>query len=147
MTGASLTEPTGPAGSAAVIDAAGQQRAVLIVVLASYLMILQDTSIVITGLPDIRDSLGFSPTGLSWVQNACTLSFGGLLMLGARAGDLFGRRRVYLAGVALFTLASLGVGLAPNPATRLSARAVQGIGCCGACPHHAGAAVHPFRRG
>ncbi|WP_054007225.1 MFS transporter [Cypionkella psychrotolerans] len=100
----------------------------LIVVLASYLMILLDTSIVITGLPDIRDGLDFFPAGLSGVQNAYTLSFGGFLMLGARAGDLFGRRRVYLAGVALFTLASLVIGLAPNPATLLTARAVQGIG-------------------
>lgn len=105
-----------------------QKRAVLIVVLASYLMILLDTSIVITGLPDIREGLGFSPTGLSWVQNTYTLAFGGFLMLGARAGDLWGRRRVYLMGVALFTLASLVIGLAPNPATMLVARAVQGIG-------------------
>ncbi len=128
MTLATLTEPTGTAGSAASPDAARQQRAVLIVVLASYLMILLDTSIVITGLPDIRGGLGFAPTGLSWVQNAYALSFGGFLMLGARAGDLFGRRRVYLAGVALFTLAPLVIGLAPNPATLLTARAVQGIG-------------------
>ncbi len=128
MTLATLTEPTGTAGSAAFPDAARQQRAVLIVVLASYLMILLDTSIVITGLPDIRDGLDFFPAGLSGVQNAYTLSFGGFLMLGARAADLFGRRRVYLAGVALFTLASLVIGLAPNPATLLTARAVQGIG-------------------
>lgn len=128
MTSAILNEPTGIAGAEEPVYALRQKQAVLIVVLASYLMILLDTSIVITGLPDIRDGLGFSPTGLSWVQNTYTLAFGGLLMLGARAGDLFGRRRVYLAGVALFTLASLAIGLAPNPATLLVARGVQGIG-------------------
>ena len=125
MASATLPDPTGLAGAGGRSDAA---RAVLIVVLASYLMILLDTSIVITGLPDIRDGLGFSPAGLSWVQNSYTLAFGGFLMLGARAGDLLGRRRVYLAGVALFTLASAGVGLAPSPSALLAARAVQGIG-------------------
>lgn len=109
-------------------ERAHEQRAVLIVVLATYMMIILDTSIVITGLPDIRDGLGFSPTGLSWVQNAYTLSFGGFMLLGARAGDILGRRRVYLAGLALFMLASLVIGLAPNPTTLLIARAVQGAG-------------------
>ena len=115
-------------------ERAHQQRAVLIVVLATYMMIILDTSIVITGLPDIRDGLGFSPTGLSWVQNAYTLSFGGFMLLGARAGDILGRRRVYLAGLALFMLASLVIGLAPNPATLLIARAVQGAGAAVLAP-------------
>jgi EmrB/QacA subfamily drug resistance transporter len=111
-----------------------QQRAVLTIVLATYMMIILDTSIVITGLPDIRDGLGFSPTGLSWVQNAYTLSFGGFMMLGARAGDILGRRRVYLAGLALFMLSSLVIGLAPNAATLLIARAVQGAGAAVLAP-------------
>ena len=111
-----------------------RQRAVLIVVLASYMMILLDTSIVITGLPDIRDGLGFSPTGLSWVQNIYTLSFGGFMMLGARAGDILGRRRVYLLGLAVFLISSLAIGLAPNPATMLIARAAQGIGAAVLAP-------------
>lgn len=115
-------------------DGTRQQRAVLIVVLASYMMIILDISIVITGLPDIRDGLGFSPTGLSWVQNAYTLSFGGFMMLGARAGDMFGRRRVYLAGLGVFMLASLVIGLAPGPATMLAARAVQGAGAAVLAP-------------
>lgn len=115
-------------------ERAHQQRAVLIVVLATYMMIILDTSIVITGLPDIRDGLGFSPTGLSWVQNAYTLSFGGFMLFGARAGDILGRRRVYLAGLALFMLASLVIGLAPNPATLLIARAVQGAGAAVLAP-------------
>ncbi|AEM42678.1 MFS transporter [Ketogulonicigenium vulgare] len=115
-------------------DRAQLQRAVLIVVLTTYMMIILDTSIVITGLPEIGAGLGFSPTGLSWVQNAYTLAFGGFMLLGARAGDILGRRRVYLAGLVLFALASLVIGLAPNPATLLAARIVQGAGAAVLAP-------------
>lgn len=111
-----------------------QQRAVLIVVLASYLMILLDTSIVITGLPEIRAELGFSAVMLSWVQTSYMLAFGGFLMLGARAGDLFGRKRVFLAGLTLFTLASFAIGAAPDAAVLLAARAVQGLGAAVLAP-------------
>lgn len=100
----------------------------LAIVLASYSMIVIDNSIVITGLPSIRDGLGFSPAGLSWVQNAYALAFGGLMLLGARAGDLLGRRLVLIVGLAIFTLASLAIGLAASPAWLIGARAVQGIG-------------------
>ncbi len=100
----------------------------LAIVLASYSMIVIDNSIVITGLPAIRTGLGFSAAGLSWVQNAYTLAFGGLMLLGARAGDLIGRRRVFNIGLAVFTLASLAIGLAASPAWLISARAVQGVG-------------------
>ena len=93
------------------------QGIILLLIIASYFMIVVDVSIVITGLPKIQQSLGFSTAELSWVQNAYTLSFGGLLLLGARAGDLFGRRRMYITGLALFTLASLAIGLAFLPAT------------------------------
>ena len=102
--------------------------AVLLLVLASYLMIVLDISIVITGLPKIRDSLGFSPSTLSWVHTAYTLSFGGLLMAGASAGDLCGRRRMLVLGLVIFLLASLAIGLAPSPAFLVGARAVQGLG-------------------
>lgn len=105
-----------------------RRTAVLLLVLASYLMIVLDTSIIITGLPRIRDSLGFSPATLSWVHTAYTLSFGGLLMAGARAGDLFGRKRLFVLGLALFVAASLAIGLAPTPAFLVGARAVQGLG-------------------
>lgn len=101
---------------------------VLTVVLTSYLMIVLDISIVITGLPNIQQGLGFSPIALSWVQNAYLLCFGGFLLLGARAGDLLGRKRMLLTGLALFTSASLAVGLAQTSAWLISARAVQGIG-------------------
>lgn len=111
------------------INISNQERNwVLAVVLTSYLMIVLDISIVITGLPNIQQGLGFSPIALSWVQNAYLLCFGGFLLLGARAGDLLGRKRMLLTGLALFTTASLAVGLAQTSAWLISARAVQGIG-------------------
>ncbi len=79
-------------------------------------------------LPVIQSSLGFSQVSLSWVVNAYLLTFGGFLLLGGRAGDLFGRRRVFMAGLALFTLASLFCGLASSQALLITARAVQGLG-------------------
>lgn len=100
----------------------------LAIILTCYLMIVLDVSIVITGLPKIRDGLGFSATTLSWVQNAYTLAFGGLLLLGARAGDILGRRAMLIAGLTLFTGASMAIGLATTPAWLVCARAVQGVG-------------------
>jgi EmrB/QacA subfamily drug resistance transporter len=97
-------------------------------------MVVLDATIVNIALHDIKDALGFSSAGLSWVVNAYTLTFGGLLLLGARAGDILGRRRVFLAGIALFTLASLVGGFAQNPAELLIARAVQGVGGALASP-------------
>ncbi len=101
---------------------------VLAIILVSYLMIVLDISIVITGLPKIQSSLHFTTTELSWVSNAYTLTFGGLLLLGARAGDILGRRRMFIAGLALFTLASFAIGFAQSPLWLLSARAIQGVG-------------------
>jgi EmrB/QacA subfamily drug resistance transporter len=101
---------------------------VLAIVLTSYLMIVLDISIVITALPKIHRGLGFSVAGLSWVQTAYTLAFGGLLLLGARAGDILGRRRMYVVGIALFTVASLAVAVAQSPAWLIAARALQGAG-------------------
>ncbi|WP_043460794.1 MFS transporter [Azohydromonas australica] len=110
------------------------RAAVLAIIVVSYLMIVIDISIVITGLPKIQAGLGFSPAGLSWVQNAYTLAFGGLLMLGARAGDILGRRRMFIAGLALFTLSSFAIGIAQSPAWLLAARAVQGVGAAVLAP-------------
>ncbi len=107
---------------------------VLAIILTCQLMIVLDASIVITALPEIHTELGFSPTGLSWVQNAYALTFGGLLLLGARAGDLLGRRRVFMAGLALFTFASLLGGLAQSSTWLLAARALQGVGAAIAAP-------------
>ena len=110
------------------LDARASQAPVLAIILISYLMIVLDISIVITGLPKIRDSLHFSTAELSWVQNAYTLTFGGLLLLGARAGDILGRRRMFIAGLGLFTVASFFIGIAQSPAWLLTARAIQGVG-------------------
>jgi EmrB/QacA subfamily drug resistance transporter len=107
---------------------------VLAIILACQLMIVLDASIVITALPQIHTDLGFSATGLSWVQNGYILTFGGLLLLGARAGDLLGRRRVFMAGLSLFTVSSLAGGLAQSEVWLLTARAVQGIGAAIAAP-------------
>ena len=86
-------------------------------------------------LPHIQADLGFSPTGLSWVMNAYTLAFGGLLLLGGRAGDILGRRRLFVGGIALFTLASLVGGLATRPRWLLAARVLQGVGAAAAGPN------------
>ncbi len=109
-------------------------RAALGVILVAQLMVVLDVSIVNIALPDMQRALDFSSTSLSWVVNAYGLTFGGLLLLGARAGDLFGRRRVFLAGLALFTVASAAGGFAENGGLLLAARAVQGIGAAFAAP-------------
>jgi EmrB/QacA subfamily drug resistance transporter len=101
---------------------------ILAIVLASYMMIVVDISIVITALPKMHESLGLSTAALSWVQNAYLLAFGGLLLLGARAGDVLGRRRIFMVGVGLFAFASLAVGLAQSSAWLLTGRALQGVG-------------------
>jgi EmrB/QacA subfamily drug resistance transporter len=106
----------------------------LFVILTAQLMVVLDTTIVNVALPHIQASLGFSSTGLSWVLNAYILTFGGLLLLGARAGDLLGRRRVFLSGIALFTVSSLVGGLATTGGMLLGARAAQGIGAALAAP-------------
>jgi EmrB/QacA subfamily drug resistance transporter len=107
---------------------------VLGIVLVSYFMIVLDNSIIFTGLPDIQAGLGLSDTGLAWVQNAYTLVFGGLLLLGARAGDLLGRTRVFTIGLAVFGAASLLIGLAQTEAWIIAARALQGVGAAIVAP-------------
>ena len=107
---------------------------ILAIVLVSQLMVVLDASIVNIALPDIGADLGLSPTGLSWVINAYTLTFGGLLLLGARAGDILGRRRVFAAGIALFSVASLAGGFATTSTELLIARAIQGVGAAIAAP-------------
>ncbi|MDB5237295.1 MAG: frnF [Parcubacteria group bacterium] len=92
------------------------------------LMIVLDTTIVNVALPSIRMSLGFSEASLAWVVNAYVLAFGGFLMLGGRLGDLYGPRRLFLIGLALFTLASLACGLSTTQGLLITARAIQGFG-------------------
>jgi EmrB/QacA subfamily drug resistance transporter len=107
----------------------GRRRWLALMVLClGVLMIVLDTTIVNVALPSIRTDLGFSETSLVWVVNAYMLTFGGFLLLGGRLGDLFGHRRLFLAGITLFTLASLACGLSNSQALLIAARAVQGLG-------------------
>jgi EmrB/QacA subfamily drug resistance transporter len=94
----------------------------------AFFMVLLDGTIVLVALPSIGADLGFSEQGLQWVLSAYALTFGGLLLLGGRAADLLGRRRLFIAGVLGFTAASLGCGLAWSPAALIAARVVQGAG-------------------
>jgi EmrB/QacA subfamily drug resistance transporter len=100
----------------------------LIVLCLGTLMIVLDTTIVNVALPSIRTDLGFSQTSLAWVVNAYMLTFGGFLLLGGRLGDLYGHRRLFVAGITLFTAASLCCGLANTQELLIIARAVQGLG-------------------
>ncbi|MDX6468487.1 MAG: hypothetical protein QOF75_290, partial [Gaiellaceae bacterium] len=120
---------------------------VLALVLTCQLMLVLDISVVITALPKIQSTLGFSSASLSWVQNAYTLAFGGLLLLGARAGDILGRRRVFMVGIALFTAASLAGGLAQSELWLLAARTAQGIGAAIAAPATLALLTLTFREG
>jgi EmrB/QacA subfamily drug resistance transporter len=95
---------------------------------AAFFMVVLDATIVFVALPSIQADLGFSEQGLQWVLSAYALTFGGLLLLGGRAADLLGRRRLFMTGVLFFTVASLMCGLAWSPAALLAARVVQGIG-------------------
>lgn len=106
----------------------------LSVILTAQLMVVLDTTIVNVALPAMQRGLGFSSSALSWVLNGYILTFGGLLLLGARAGDLLGRRRVFLLGIALFCVSSLAGGLAMSGWALLAARALQGTGAALAAP-------------
>jgi len=100
----------------------------LVVIATAQLMVVLDATIVNVALPHIQRALGFSGSGLEWVVNAYALAFGGLMLLGGRAGDLLGRRRMFIAGLLLFSAASLAGGFATSQAWLLTARAVQGAG-------------------
>ncbi|GAC66500.1 MFS transporter [Gordonia soli] len=119
----------------------------LAVVVASQLMIILDGTIVTVALPRIRDDLGFSEVSQSWVMNAYVLAVGGLLLLGGRLGDLIGRRRALLYGIAVFTAASLLGGLAVNAQMLLAARILQGVGAALAAPTALGLIVANFPAG
>ncbi len=106
----------------------------LTIIAASQLMVVLDATIVNIALPQMQQALHFSTTSLSWVLNAYTLTFGGLLLLGGRAGDILGRRRVFVAGILVFTLASFLGGLATSSGWLLAARALQGVGAAIAAP-------------
>lgn len=111
-----------------------RRGAILTIILVTYFMIILDNSIIFTGLPSIQAEMRFTPTGLAWVQDAYTLVFGGLLLLGARTGDIIGRRRLFLIGLVIFAVASLLVGAAPNGSVMVAARALQGVGAAVLAP-------------
>ena len=124
------------AGTAAAPPGPGRSGSALFlaVILTAQLMVVLDTTIVNVALPHIERGLGFTGTSLSWVINAYVLTFGGLLLLGARAGDLLGRRTVFLSGIALFSLSSLAGGFAVTGWMLLGSRALQGVGAALAAP-------------
>ncbi len=129
----SATTTTRPPGE----EAAGGSRhpgLALVVIAAAQLMVVLDMTIVNIALPAMQRELHFSQTNLAWVINAYALTFGGLLLLGGRTGDLFGRRRMFVAGIAVFTVASLAGGFATNQAWLVAARALQGAGAAVASP-------------
>ena len=109
-------------------------RAILAIILGSYFLILLDNSVIFTGLPSIAAALDLDAAGLSWVQDAYTLVFGGLLLLGARLGDLLGRRPVFVAGLAVFVTASFLIGISPTGGWLIGARALQGVGAAVVAP-------------
>src|SRR2546425_13145408 len=106
----------------------------LVVIAIAQLMVVLDTAIVNIALPSIQRALHYTPTGLEWVVNGYALAFGGLLLLGGRAGDLFGRRRVFVTGVLLFTLGSLAGGFATTSTWLVIARGAPGGGGPGGPP-------------
>src|SRR6185503_10319256 len=122
-TGSKTTRAAAPGGATADGPRPGLA---LLVLAAAQLMVVLDGTIVNVALPHIQRALGFSGTGLEWVVNAYAITFGGLLLLGGRAGDILGRRRVFIFGLLLFSAASLLGGLATSQWWLLTARAVQG---------------------
>src|SRR3989442_8982357 len=106
----------------------------LAVIAVAQLMVVLDTAIVNIALPSIQRALHYTPSGLEWVVNGYALAFGGLLLLGGRAGDLFGRRRVFVTGVLLFTLGSLVGGFATTSGWLIMARVAQGVGAAIVAP-------------
>ncbi|GGX57490.1 MFS transporter [Streptomyces fructofermentans] len=119
----------------------------LLVIASCQLMVVLDITIVNIALPHIQSSLGFSTESLSWVVNAYTLTFGGLLLLGGRLGDILGRRRVFIFGVLLFVLASLLGGLSQESWQLLAARSLQGVGAAIASPTALSLITTTFREG
>jgi EmrB/QacA subfamily drug resistance transporter len=106
----------------------------LVLICLAQLMVVLDASIANIALPFIQSDLGFSASGLTWVVTGYSLTFGGLLLLGGRLGDLYGRRRIFMIGLTIFAIASLVGGLAQDPAMLLGSRAVQGVGAALASP-------------
>src|SRR2546422_8291602 len=119
----------------------------LLVIAFAQLMVVLDTTIVNVALPSIQRALRFSSTDLEWVVNAYSLAFGGLLLLGGRAGDLFGRRRMFVGGVLLFAAGSFAGGLATSSTWLIIARVVQGAGAAIVAPTALSLIADTFKEG
>src|SRR5579872_5283970 len=149
--GALLTTSRVPPAAAlrerAAAGRGARPNAALAIMLGAQLMIVLDVTVVNVALPHIQSALHFSATSLSWVANGYTLTAGGLLLLGGRAGDILGRRFMFMVGIAIFTLASLLGGLAASPGLLLAARAVQGVGGALAAPAVLALVVSSFPEG
>jgi EmrB/QacA subfamily drug resistance transporter len=118
----------GPAGPAVTAAPTGRAWLVLALLCTAQFMLILDITVVNVALPSIQRDIDLAIADLQWVVTAYTLSFGGLILLGGRAGDLLGRRRTFIAGLVLFTLASLGAALAASPGALIAARGAQGVG-------------------
>src|SRR5215813_632666 len=129
-----ITRRTAAPGAAAAATARPRLGLALLIIATAQLMVVLDATIVNVALPHIQRALSFSGSGLEWVVNAYALTFGGLMLLGGRAGDLLGRRRVFIVGLLLFSAASLAGGFATSQAWLLAARAVQGAGAALVAP-------------
>jgi EmrB/QacA subfamily drug resistance transporter len=114
---------------------------------SAFFMVILDVAIVNVALPTIQEDLGFSQKNLQWVVSAYALTFGGLLLLGGRAADLLGRRRMFIAGLAIFSAASLIAGLAPSDTVLIAARALQGVGAAVMTPAALSILMTTFREG
>jgi len=136
----------GPSGATST-HAHPSHRLALVVIATAQLMVMLDLTIVNIALPSMQRELHFSVTNLTWVVDAYVLVFGGLLLLGGRLGDLFGRRRMFAIGIAAFAAASLAGGLATDQAWLIAARAVQGIGAAIASPAALSLVVTTFEEG
>ena len=143
-----MTGSRAKSASIAASPERGHGKGIALLVIAScQLMVVLDVTIVNIALPHIQSSLGFSTESLSWVINAYTLTFGGLLLLGGRLGDILGRRRVFIFGVLLFVVASLLGGLSQESWQLLAARALQGVGGAIASPTALSLITTTFREG
>jgi EmrB/QacA subfamily drug resistance transporter len=146
-----IRNPTPPASATALSETVGHERphltATLILACLAQFMVILDVSVVNVALPSIGNALHFSETDLQWVVNAYTVTFGGFLLLGGRAADLLGRRRVFVSGLVLFALTSLVCGLADSQTTLIAARAVQGLSAAVIAPASLSILTHTFRDG
>jgi MFS family permease len=135
--------------SSTTTDVPGQRRKWLglAALCAAFFMVILDVAIVNVALPTIQEDLGFSQKNLQWIVSAYALTFGGLLLLGGRAADLLGRRRLFIAGLAVFALASLLAGLAWSDTILIAARAFQGVGAAVMTPAALSILMTTFREG